>query len=57
MAFLIGIIVFILWVWAIIDIVKSKFPGNNQIVWLLVVILLPALGTLLYVFIGRDQRV
>lgn len=45
-----------LWIWAIIDIIKSDFSGNNKIIWLLIVILVPLLGIILYAFIGRKQK-
>jgi len=42
---------------ALVDILKSKFEGNNKIVWVLVVLFLGLLGVILYYFIGRKQRV
>jgi hypothetical protein len=41
---------------AIIDIVKSRFEGNNKLIWVLVVILMNALGAVLYFAIGRSQK-
>lgn len=47
----------ILWVWALIEIITSKFKEDlMQIVWLLVVFFLPFLGLLLYLLIGRGMR-
>ena len=51
----IGIIVF--WFWSLIDILKSNFEGANKVIWLLVVFFLSLLGSILYVFIGRKQRI
>ena len=49
---------FVLSIWALIDIVKSSFrESTNKVVWLLVVLFLPILGTILYFVIGRSQRV
>ncbi|MBL0745462.1 PLD nuclease N-terminal domain-containing protein [Chryseolinea lacunae] len=48
---------FALWLWALIEIIRSDFKNNNKTIWLLVLIFLPFLGWLLYVIIGRDQRV
>ena len=42
---------------ALVDILKSKFEDNNKLIWVLVVILLPLLGTILYFIIGRNQRI
>lgn len=54
--FIILIFVFIPSIIALIDIVKNEFPGNNKIVWLLVVLLGHFLGALLYFIIGRKQK-
>lgn len=50
-----GVIVF--WLWSLIDILKSDFEGNGKIVWLLVVFFLSLLGSILYLFIGRKQKI
>ncbi|MBV5327929.1 MAG: PLDc_N domain-containing protein [Chlorobium sp.] len=44
-------------IWTLIDILKSEFSGNNKIVWILVVMFLPFLGSLLYLGIGRNQKI
>ncbi len=52
--FLIG-----LWIRTIIDIIKGqdyRFRAGNQIVWLLVVILIPIVGVPLYWIIGSPER-
>jgi hypothetical protein len=41
----------------VIDILRNEFTGSNKIVWLLLALLIPALGALLYFFLGRKQRV
>lgn len=50
-----GIFFFIIWIYAIVDIAKNKFTSNDKIVWLLLVILLPCIGTILYFLIGRKN--
>lgn len=48
---------FAIWIWAMIDIITSKFKEDlMQIVWLLVVFFLPFLGVLLYLLIGRSMK-
>jgi len=42
---------------ALIDILKSKFEGNNKIVWVLVVLFFNLIGAILYFAIGRNQRI
>lgn len=42
---------------ALIDILKNEFKvAQNKLVWILVTILLPLLGAILYFVIGRPQR-
>ena len=45
-----------LWLYAITDILKSRFANTDKIAWLLAVTLLPILGTVLYSFIGRKRK-
>jgi len=52
-----GIIPFLLWLWALIDILKTEFTEDNKIIWVLVVVLVPLIGFILYFFIGRDQKI
>ncbi|TXK33872.1 PLDc_N domain-containing protein [Pontibacter qinzhouensis] len=48
----------ILWLWALVDLLKSDFKNQtNKLVWTLVIIFLPVLGALLYLLIGRGQKV
>jgi len=48
-------IVFVIWV--LVDILKSEFKGSNKLIWVIVVILLPLLGSILYFAIGRKQKI
>lgn len=57
LCFILGAITFvIIWLYALTDILKSKFSGNNKIIWFLLIIFLPPLGVILYFLIGRDQK-
>ena len=42
---------------ALIDILRNEFTGSNKIIWVLLVIFLPLLGTLLYFAIGVQQKI
>lgn len=56
-AMLLGLATTIVWVLAIIEIVRSDFGDKDErIIWLLLVILLPFIGTVLYLMIGRKKR-
>lgn len=48
----------ILWIIALIDILKSDFKDSNgKIIWLLLVIFLPVIGSILYFAIGKSQKI
>lgn len=54
---LIGLGLTVIWVLTLIEIVRSEFTDKTErIVWLLIVILMPFLGTILYLMIGRKKR-
>lgn len=54
---LLGLLCVILWIWALVDIVNSRFREDiTKIVWVLIVIFIPFIGTILYFLIGRQQR-
>lgn len=44
------------WIWMIVDCVNNEPPGNDKIVWLLIVILLNWVGGLVYFFARRGPR-
>ena len=49
--YFLAILWFVLWIVAIVDCAKSNNP--NKIVWIVVIILLPFLGSILYFLLGR----
>ncbi|MGH2783739.1 MAG: PLDc N-terminal domain-containing protein [Actinomycetota bacterium] len=56
---LVVIFLIALWVRTIIDIIKNqdyRFRAGNQIVWLIVVILIPFVGVPLYWILGAPER-
>jgi succinate dehydrogenase/fumarate reductase cytochrome b subunit len=45
-------------IWAIINIAQSSASNEKKLLWILVVVLLPLLGLILWYFLGpRDGRV
>jgi len=49
--------VFILWIFSLIDLLRSEFKRDvNKLVWFFT-ITIPVLGPLLYIFIGDDQKI
>ena len=49
--YILSILWFVLWIVAMVDCVKSSNP--NKVVWIVVIILLPFLGSILYFLLGR----
>lgn len=50
---IIGVILFIFWIFMILDVIKSSQKGSKKIIWLLIVIFLGPLGAGIYYFLGR----
>jgi hypothetical protein len=42
---------------ALIDILRNEFTGSNKLIWVLVVLLFPFLGPILYFIIGMNQKI
>jgi hypothetical protein len=42
---------------ALISVLMNEFKGNDKIMWVLIIIFLPFLGSLLYFMIGRGKRI
>ena len=42
---------------ALISVLMNDFQGNEKIMWVVIIIFLPFLGSLLYFLIGRDKRI
>ncbi len=47
---------FAFWIWMIVDCANNRrLDPNERIVWILVVVLLPCVGSLIYFFAGRRR--
>lgn len=44
-------------IFALISVLMNEFQGNDKIMWVLIIIFLPFLGSLLYFLIGRGRRI
>ena len=51
-----GIIVLIADIWAIVNIIQSSAETGTKVLWIVVVILLPVLGFILWFFFGPKTR-
>lgn len=47
-----GLIIFVLDVWAIASIINSKVETGTKVLWILLVLLLPLIGFLIWYFAG-----
>lgn len=54
---LIALAAFGLFFYTLVDILKNEFQGNNKIVWIIVVLIMPFIGSILYLLIGTDQKI
>lgn len=54
--FIMGVIWFILIVIALLDLFKSGLPTNTKLLWLIVILIAPVLGSLIYLLWGKHQR-
>jgi hypothetical protein len=53
---LLTILIILIWIWCLVDILKSNFDAGNKAIWILVISFVPFFGVLLYFFIGRKQK-
>lgn len=48
----------ILWIWSLINLLSSTVKSSTEkLIWLLVILFLPVLGPILYLFIGVDKKI
>lgn len=51
-----GCVALVFWIYALIDVIKREFPGENEkLIWILVVALAGWIGALIYWFVGRQK--
>lgn len=53
----VGLFLLLLPLIAIVDIIRSKFEGNMQLIWVIIVVFFNVIGTLLYFIFGRNQKI
>jgi hypothetical protein len=47
----------VIWLVALIEILKSNFKKHSKAIWLLTVIFVPFFGAIIYFIIGRTRRI
>ena len=53
---ILGVLVLIGDVWALINILQSSAANDKKLLWVVVVVLLPLLGLILWYFLGPRDR-
>lgn len=53
---LLGLGFLVIWILALVDIVKNEFEGQNKLIWALVVALTGIIGAIIYFAIGTSQK-
>ncbi len=54
--FLISLVGFVFWLWMLIHAITNKgLSDGEKIVWVLVIIFLPLLGSIIYFFVGKSK--
>jgi succinate dehydrogenase/fumarate reductase cytochrome b subunit len=54
---LLGVLILVADIWAIINIFQSSVSNEKKLIWIIVVVLLPVLGLILWFFLGpRDRK-
>jgi len=52
---ILGLIILILDIVAIIEIVQAKRPTGEKVLWVVVILLLPVIGLIIYYLLGRKK--
>ena len=55
--FLMGILWFALIVYTLMDLLRSNLPTNTKLLWLIVILIAPILGSIIYLIGGRNKQI
>ncbi len=50
------VIAFLLWLWMLVDVVLRRIPLLHKILWVILMFLLPLVGSIIYFLVGRSKR-
>jgi len=48
---------FFIILWALVDVLIHEFSGYNKLIWIALIIVMPFLGSAIYLIIGRKQKI
>lgn len=47
-----------IWIWALVDVLKSEFTSNTiKLIWIILIVFLPLFGIPLYYFLSARQKI
>lgn len=53
---LFSLLTFVFWLWMLIDAIqKPSLSSNERLIWILVIIFLPCIGSLIYFFVAKSK--
>jgi len=55
--FLMGILWFVLIVYTLMDLLRGNLPTNTKLLWLIVILIAPFLGSIIYLLAGRNKQI
>jgi len=48
----------VLMIWALVDVIQGEFQDSNtKLIWVIVIIFLPFIGSILYLLKGRQNKI
>jgi len=54
--FVFGVAGLIIWIWALVDVIRRQFTNqNDKVLWIVLVIVLGVLGAIIYLIAGRKN--
>ena len=54
---LVSLVIGLMWIAALMSVLKNNFEGNNKLVWFALLFLIAPVGAVLYPVIGLKQRI
>ena len=51
-----GIALTIFWIWMLVDCLGSSLPSTEKLIWVVVMVVVPVIGSILYFFMKRQPR-
>ena len=52
---ILGLVILVLDIWAVVQVVQSSMTGGKKALWIVLILILPVVGLVLYYLIGRKS--